>query len=209
MIRRLLAVALLGCGLLTVPLARADMTALDALPVHPGESMDGYARSQFGPPWTDDNDDELGHNHCDTRDDILARDLTDVVFKGRCTVTAGVLHDPYTGRVIQFRRGPATSTQIQIDHVVPLADAWRTGAQHLTAQQRTDLANDPRNLLAVEGHANTVKSDQDASQWLPPNEAFHCAYVEKQIAVKATYRLWVTPDEKNAMRKVLSSCKNV
>jgi hypothetical protein len=206
MIRRLLAAALLGCGLLTVPSARADVTTLNALPVRPSAPMDGYSRDQFGPPWTDNNDDELGHNHCDTRDDILARDLTDVVRDGPCVVIWGVLHDPYTGRVIVFHRSPATSTRIQIDHIVPLADAWRTGAQQLTAEQRTNLANDPRNLLAVEGHANTAKSDKDASQWLPPNADFRCAYVAKQIAVKATYQLWVTPEERDAMRKVLSNC---
>lgn len=204
MLRRVTAV-LLACGLVAAP-ARADVSALDALPVHPGASMDGYSRDQFGRAWTDDNDDELGHNHCDTRDDILARDLTDVVLQGHCKVMEGVLHDPYTGQVIEFRRGPATSTKVQIDHIVPLADAWRTGAQKLTIEQRTNLANDPRNLLAVDGRANNAKSDQDASQWLPPNPAFHCAYVKKQIEVKAIYHLWVAPEEKDAMRKVLSSC---
>lgn len=208
MIRRLMATVLLGCGLMAVPSARADVVALDSLPVHPSASMDGYSRDQFGRAWTDDNDDELGHNHCDTRDDILARDLTDVVRQGSCVVMWGVLDDPYTGRVIVFHHGPKTSAQIQIDHVVPLADAWRTGAQQLTPEIRTNLANDPRNLLAVEGRANTVKSDQDASQWLPPNSAFHCTYVDKQISIKAAYHLWVTPEEKDAMRKVLSSCKN-
>lgn len=206
MMRRLMAAVLLGCGLMAIPPARADVTALDALPVHEPDSMDGYSREQFGPAWTDDNGVALGHNHCDTRDDILARDMTDVVRGGDCTVIWGVLHDPYTGRVIVFHRSPATSTQIQIDHIVPLADAWRTGAQQLTAQQRINLANDPGNLLAVEGRANTVKSDQDASQWLPPDRTFHCTYVQKQVAVKATYHLWVTRAEKDAMRKVLSNC---
>lgn len=204
--RRRLAALLLGCGLISIPSARADIATLDTLPVRERASMDSYSRDQFGRAWTDDNDDELGHNHCNTRDDILARDLTDVVRDGACTVTWGVLDDPYTGRVIVFHHGPKTSAQIQIDHIVPLADAWRTGAQQLTVEQRTNLANDPRNLLAVDGHANTAKSDKDASQWLPPNPAFRCTYVQKQISIKSTYHLWVTPEEKDAMRKVLSNC---
>ncbi len=111
--------------------------------------MTGYTRAQFGETWTDNNNDPLGHNGCDTRNDILRRDLTSVALKpgsNGCTVLTGTLADPYTATTISFTRGASTSTAIQIDHVVPLGDAWQTGAQTMTAQRRVDLANDPLNL---------------------------------------------------------------
>lgn len=202
--RRALACLLLA--LVTAVPAGAD-PAVTGLAVRAPMSMDGYTRAQFGPAWTDDNDDALGHNGCDTRDDILARDLTGVLRHG-CTVISGVLHDPYTGKTIHFQRGRATSWHVQIDHIVALGDAWRTGAQLLTERQRVDLANDPRNLLAVDGPANAAKGDRDAAHWLPPNSHFRCAYVTDQIAVKNAYHLWVTADEKAAMSTVLSQCRS-
>ncbi len=95
---------------------------------------------------------------------------------------------------------------MQIDHVVALSDAWQTGAQQLTASQRLALANDPLNLLAVDGAANQQKEDSDAASWLPPRKTFRCAYVSRQVAVKVRYRLWVTAAEKAAIARVLSSC---
>ena len=193
--------ALIGAWMLT-PAAKA--TPLDELPVKPLAPITGYSRAQFGPPWTDNNDGPWGHQGCDTRDDVLRRDLTEVVLKG-CKVESGTLHDPYTGTVIHFQRGP-NSTAVQIDHVVALGDAWQTGAAQLTLQQRVDLANDPIELLAVSGPPNEAKGDKDASQWLPPNVAFRCTYVNDQIAVKAAYHLWVTAAEKDAMTAVLAGC---
>jgi hypothetical protein len=100
----------------------------------------------------------------------------------------------------------ATSTAVQVDHVVALGDAWQTGAQALTGGQRLAFANDPGNLLAVAGRVNEQKSDSDAASWLPPNRAFRCGYVARQLAVKRKYRLWLTPAEKAAIAGVLSSC---
>ncbi|MFD6062383.1 HNH endonuclease family protein [Rhodococcus wratislaviensis] len=91
-------------------------------------------------------------------------------------------------------------------HVVALSDAWQKGAQQLSPEQRRDLANDPRNLQAVDGPTNSQKSDSDAASWLPPNKAYRCTYVSRQIDVKALYRLWVTQAEKDAMSQVLHSC---
>jgi hypothetical protein len=169
----------------------------------------GYTRDAFGPAWTDDNNDPSGHNGCDTRNDVLRRDLTQVVLKADsngCTVLTGTLHDPYTGIVIAFQRGTDTSSAVQIDHVVALSDAWQTGAQYWSASKRVDLANDPLELLAVDGPSNESKGDGDAATWLPPNKSFRCAYVARQVAVKARYRLWVTPAEHDATARVLSSC---
>jgi hypothetical protein len=171
--------------------------------------MTGYSRDQFGPAWTDDVTVADGHNGCDTRNDILHRDLTLVVIKTGtqgCVVATGVLNDPYTSAVINFTRGASTSSAIQIDHVVALGDAWQTGAQQLNLDVRTNLANDPLELLAVSGAANEQKGDADAASWLPPNKAFRCSYVAEQVAVKIQYRLWVTPAEHDAIAGVLATC---
>ena len=182
--------------------AAVDMLA--TLPVKGRAPKTGYARTQFGAAWSD-----VDHNGCDTRNDILKRDMTNVTFKSGthdCVVKTGTLNDPYTGKTINFVRGQHTSTAVQIDHVVALSDAWQKGAQQLNADQRLQLANDPYNLLAVDGPANQQKSDSDAASWLPSNKSFRCQYVARQIGVKHKYALWVTQAEKDAMTNVLSGC---
>ncbi len=172
--------------------------------------MTGYSRAQFGDAWTDDNTAADGHNGCDTRNDILRRDLTTLVIKADsngCTVLSGTLHDAYTATTIAFTRGISTSTAVQIDHVVALGDAWQTGAQQLSTDRRTDLANDPRNLQAVDGTTNQAKGDSDAASWLPPNKSYRCTYLARQIQVKASYQLWVTAAEKAVMQQQLSHCQ--
>lgn len=159
----------------------------------------GYSRTQFGDGWGT----SLG---CDTRNIILARDLKDVVRDLRCRVLSGVLDDPYTGKRIAFTRGEKTSDDVQIDHVVALSNAWQTGAQQITYEKRVALANDPLNLLAVDGPTNENKSDGDAATWLPPNKPFRCQYVKRQISVKLKYALWVTPPERSAMATILQKC---
>ena len=167
----------------------------------------GYARARFGESWTDDNDEVWGHNGCDTRDDVLRRDLAEVVLRtGGCKVASGTLHDPYTGAAVAFVRGPGTSSLIQIDHVVPLSDAWQTGAQQWTARQRQDFANDPLELIATERHVNEAKRDSDAATWLPPARAFRCAYAARMVAIKLKWHLWVTPAERDALARMLRPC---
>lgn len=171
--------------------------------------MTGYSRAEFGQAWTDDVTVADGHNGCDTRNDILRRDLTVIVIKpgtGGCVVASGVLRDPYTSTVIVFTRGVGTSEAVQIDHVVALGDAWQTGAQQQSLAVRTDFANDPLNLLAVSGPANDQKGDADAASWLPANKSFRCSYVAIQVAVKIRYHLWVTRAEHDAIARVLSTC---
>lgn len=175
--------------------------ALAALTVGKAGSGEDYDRdTQFG-GWADPDG-----NGCDARNDILARDLTNPVSTNGCIITSGTLADPYTGTTINFERGPATSSDVQIDHVVALGNAWITGADRLTQDKRVALANDPLNLLAVDGPTNGSKSAQDASEWLPPNTSFRCEYVARQIAVKARYDLFVTAPEKQAMTEVLGGC---
>lgn len=169
----------------------------------------GYDRDRFGQRWSDDVDVEYGRNGCDTRNDILRRDLYDVTIKPNtngCVALTGTLDDPFTGRTIDFRRGSETSGDVQIDHVVSLSDAWQKGAQQLTEQQRMNFANDPINLLAVEGRANQQKSDGDAATWQPPNKAFRCTLAMTQINVKHTYGLWVTEAERDALARQLETC---
>lgn len=173
--------------------------ALEALAVKGRAPKTGYSRAQFGDGWQTSGG-------CDTRNRILYRDLTDAAVNDNCNVTAGTLHDPYTGETIAFSRGASTSSAVQIDHVVALGDAWQKGAQQLPYDTRVQLANDPLELLAVDGPANQQKSDGDAATWLPKNKAFRCQYVARQVAVKKKYNLWVTESEKAMIAKVLGVC---
>ncbi len=186
------------------PAARegAALDALESLPVKGRAPTTGYDRNQFGPAWAD-----VDGNGCDTRNDILSRDLTETaVDADACTVRAGLLAGPYSGEWIRFVRGEETSALVQIDHVVALSDAWQKGAQRLTLLQRQRFANDPLNLLAVDGGLNQQKSDGDAATWLPPNTPIRCDYVARQVAVKARYDLWVTSAERDAIARILTSC---
>ena len=164
----------------------------------------GYARDQFGTAWKDTD-----HNGCDTRNDILNRDLISIIYKVSsqdCVVMSGVLVDPYSGETISFLRGVTTSSDVQIDHVVALSNSWQTGAFKLTMEKRTALANDPLNLLAVKGRLNSQKGAGDAATWLPPKKSYRCSYVARQVAVKYKYGLWLTAPEKTAILKLLQPC---
>jgi hypothetical protein len=173
---------------------------LETLPVKGRAPKTGYSRKQFGDGWA-----QLGT--CDVRNHVLARDMTNIVYRSStdCTVITGTLLDVYTGNTIQFSRS-VNSSAVQIDHVVALSNSWQTGAQQLTKEKRMQLANDPLELLAVDGPANQDKGDADAATWLPPNKEYRCRYVARQIAVKHKYSLWVVPAERDAMRKVLADC---
>ncbi|MGY1754955.1 GmrSD restriction endonuclease domain-containing protein [Blastococcus sp. SYSU D01042] len=187
--------------------AAAPTTALAALAdleVKGRAPRTGYDRDLFGAGWVDTD-----RNGCDTRNDVLARDLAAETFEPGtrdCVVLTGTLADPYSGRTIAFQRGQGTSEAVQIDHVVALSDAWQKGAQQWDAATRTRFANDPLNLLAVDGPLNMQKGDGDAATWLPPARTYRCAYVARQVAVKLAYGAWVTQAEKNTMATVLSAC---
>jgi hypothetical protein len=189
------------------PATTADTTALAVLatiPVKGKAPKTGYDRTdKFGSAWLD-----VDRNGCDTRNDILTRDLTSIAKSGSCRVMTGVLVSPYTTDTISFVRGETTSALVQIDHLVALSNAWQTGAQQLSQGQREALANDPLNLLAVDGRSNSQKGDGDTATWLPANKAFRCTYVARQVSVKATYGLWVTQAEHDAMTTVLSTCSD-
>ena len=174
------------------------LAALTQLAVKGRAPMTDYDREQFGGDWA-------SVDGCDTRSRILARDLRRLAYvAGSCEIVTGVLEDPYTGRAIRFRFGGAS--EVDIDHVVALGDAWQKGAQQWSYRRRVRFANDPLNLLAVDASANRQKRDGDAATWLPSRKRFRCRYVARQIAVKRRYRAWVTAAERDAMARVLARC---
>lgn len=185
----------------TSPAAQREIAKLRTIPVKGRAAKTGYARDKFGPAWKD-----VDRNGCDTRNDILRRDLVRKTFAGSCTVLTGVLYDKYTASILNFRRGSGTSSQVQIDHLVALSNAWQTGAQGIGYGARLALANDPMNLQATVGRVNQQKGDGDAATWLPPNRAYRCTYVSRQVDVKKKYRLWVTSAERSAIERILKSC---
>lgn len=185
-----------------VPAEGSALEQLETLEIKGRAPQTGYSRDQFGNGWLDPDG-----NGCDGRNDILNRDLDNVITDDDgCTVLSGVLDDPFTGTTIEFLRGPETSSEVQIDHVVALSDAWQKGAQQLSEEERERFANDPLNLLAVDGPANQQKSDGDAATWLPPNKDFRCEFVAIQTAVKAKYELWVTQAEYDAIQVIWEQC---
>ena len=185
----------------TAPAATNDaLTALNQLEVKGRAAKTGYSRAQF-PHWSDPD-----RNGCDARNDTLKRDLTNITYKvgtRDCKVVGGQLLDPFSGKSLTFS---STKSNIDIDHLVALSNAWQTGAAYFDKAKRTQIANDPLNLLAVDAKLNRQKGDGDAATWLPPAKSFRCEYVAAQIAVKVKYSLWLTAPEKSAMSRVLESC---
>ncbi len=174
-------------------------SALASLDVKGRAPKTGYSRDAFGPEWKD-----VDGNGCDTRNDILHRDLKRTRITNGCEVLSGLLSpDPYTGQTNVYVHGHST---VDIDHVVSLSDAWQKGAFRWTEIRRTSFANDPLNLLAVDYSANRQKGDGDAATWLPSNRGYWCPFVARQVGVKARYDLWVTAAEKLAILRVLTRC---
>jgi Excalibur calcium-binding domain/Protein of unknown function (DUF1524) len=185
------------------PAAGTALAGLARLTIKGRAPKTGYTRDQFGQAWFDTD-----RNGCDTRNDILRRDLTSKQMKNACKVLAGTLApDPYTGTSILFVYGGGS--EVDIDHVVALSDAWQKGAASWPAGKRLALANDPLNLLAVDSSTNRSKGDGDAATWLPPNKAFRCTYVARQVAVKGKYAIWVTSAERETMTRVLTTCPSM
>jgi hypothetical protein len=184
----------------TPPDSIEALDILGKLAVKGRAPKEGYDRSMFMDGWRKEGS-------CDKRNIILKRDLRNTaIAENGCVVLSGVLYDPYTAADINFIRGPGTSDDVQVDHIVPLSDAWQKGAQDFSYKKRNNFANDPLNLLAVDGSANLQKSDGDAASWLPPNKIYRCAYAARQIAVKSKYGLWITKAEEDAFSRVLNNC---
>lgn len=214
------------------PDAAASLATVAALPDTDWVDDGSYAGARdelFGDAWSYDFD----GNGCDARNDILARDLSAISLSGgsnlnECTVTTGTLLDPYTGETISFTRGMDTSSEVQIDHLLPLKAVYATGGQAWSQEKRESLANDPINLLAVKGSENGSKSDSLPSDWLPgvypgvsdrhdlgqrvvwddlpADTTLQCWYVQQLVPVFVAYELGLTEQDRVAMTTVLETC---
>jgi len=183
----------------TSPVDLSQIRVDDSVPADP------YLRAAFGPAWAD-----ADRNGCDTRNDVLARDLTDVTYKPGthdCVVTSGTLADPYTGTTVTFTKGADTSPLVQIDHIVPLAYAWRHGASAWTDARRLAFANDQNNLQATSGSANQAKSSKGPAAWMPADRADWCQYATQFATTLITWDLTTTADDKAALATGLATCQ--
>ncbi|WP_367948622.1 HNH endonuclease family protein [Rathayibacter sp. VKM Ac-2857] len=184
--------------------AALALATLAALPVDDGRADVPYDRDLFGESWKD-----VDRNGCDTRNDVLGRDLLDPVFKAGtrdCKVLSGTLVDPYDGTAVSFVSGSDTSRLVQIDHVVALGWAWHHGAWAWTDEQRLTFANDPANLVAASDDTNQSKSDAGPGEWLPPAPELRCGYVEQFVGVLGGYGLAVGAEDREAAEAVLAGC---
>jgi len=172
--------------------------ALSGLRIASEGDGDGYERAKFGTRWKD-----IDRNGCDQRNDVLARDLSDVGKRGDCVVMSGRLRDPYSGKEITFAKKDAA--EVQIDHIYPLALAWRMGASRWSDDKRERFANDHDNLLAVWGVPNRQKSDSGPGEW-KPQKSYQCTYAVKYVTVADKYSLAVTRADHRALQDFLGRC---
>ena len=184
--------------------ATAAISALSGVPSTPMTAAPPYDRARFGPAWAD-----VDRNGCDTRNDVLRRDLDDVVIKADtngCKVFSGTLIDPYDGTIVDFVSGPETSVLVQIDHIVALGWAWHEGAASWSDDARTSFANDPINLVATIGATNQSKGALGPEDWLPTTGAARCTYVVMFVEVLVAYDLSINPEDRGAAEAVLQRC---
>nr|WP_246157646.1 HNH endonuclease family protein [Catellatospora sichuanensis] len=170
------------------------LASLSTLKVAAERPMTGYTREKF-PHWN-----KAGSN-CDVRDTVLARDGKNIKLSG-CNVTGGDWSSVYDGLKT------SDPLKIDIDHMVPLANAWRSGADEWTNEKRSAFANDLERpqLFAVSATSNRSKGDQNPAQWKPPNKDYWCTYAQQWITVKTYWKLTVTTAEKTALTDMLGTC---
>jgi hypothetical protein len=177
-----------------LPEVRASYHQLANLTIAPPEPMTGYSRARF-PHWTE-------QNGCSTRELILERDGRDVSLDPNCVVISGRWLSPYDQVTV------TDPTAVDVDHVVPLANAWRSGANRWSATRREAFANDLDHLelLAVSRASNRAKGDQAPDQWRPPNRSFWCTYARAWIDIKSDWTLSATWAERRTLEQMLSTC---
>ncbi|MYU24911.1 HNH endonuclease family protein [Streptomyces sp. SID8352] len=192
-----------GLAVLTADADRSGaLTLIESVGTKGRGPKTGYARDKFGYAWMDTADGvPLARNGCDTRNDLLQRDGEKLRFRegSNCVVISMTLRDPYTGTTIEWRKEKASA--VQIDHVVPLSYSWQMGSSRWAEAKRKQLANDPLNLLPVEGRANSSKGDSGPASWLPPDKDIRCAYAARFAQVAVKYAMPVTKADKDAMRE--------
>ncbi|GHF34350.1 hypothetical protein GCM10010218_14380 [Streptomyces mashuensis] len=179
----------------TPPDAATARAELAKLTVQPEGSMDGYSRAKF-PHWS------TQYGQCNTREVVLKRDGENVEQDDRCAAVSGTWYSPYDGATW------TDAQDIDIDHIVPLAQAWRSGASSWTTAQRQAFANDLKRpqLIAVTDRVNQEKGDKDPAQWLPPLKSYRCTYAQMWVSVKYDYKLTVDSAEKAALTGILNGC---
>ncbi|WP_308250178.1 HNH endonuclease family protein [Sphaerisporangium fuscum] len=190
-------------GLAAITSAKDKAKAVDLIKKVPTKGRGpktGYSRDEFGYAWADNADGiPLAHNGCDTRNDVLARDGEDLKYRSgsKCVLTSMTLRDPYTGKTIKWTKQDAA--EVQIDHVMPLSYDWQMGASRWSKAKRMQIANDPLNLIPVDGSANSSKGDSGPATWLPPEKGIRCSYAVRFAQVALKYELPVTTADKDAM----------
>lgn len=179
----------------TPPDADTARTYLTELKEQAEGPQDGYSRDKF-PHWSDQG------NSCNTREVVLKRDGTDVEQDGSCAATSGTWKSPYDDATW------TQSSDVDIDHVIPLSEAWKSGAADWTTERREELANDLTHaqLIAVTDNVNQEKGDQDPAEWLPPKTSYHCEYARMWVWVKHEYGMTADAPEKAALKKILDGC---
>lgn len=186
------------------PSVEDALSMLEGLTVAPSGSMAGYSRDEF-PHWASEAA-TYGwaepDGSCDVRDAALIRDGEGVEIDSECSIMTGTWLDPYTGRTL------TDSSEVDIDHVVPLANAWRSGASSArwSTTDREAYANDPEVLLSADAGANRTKGDKGPEAWKPPNGDYWCEYARRWIWIKSDWQLTVNPAEKSALRQMLGTC---
>ncbi|MGC5225167.1 HNH endonuclease family protein [Micromonospora sp. DT81.3] len=185
-----------------VPEASAALEQLEQLTIDEPEKANTYDRDLFGQRWAD-----VDRNGCDTRNDMLARDLIDIVTKpgtNGCVVLYGILHDAYTGETVIFERRSEGFQPVQADHLVPLAYAWSQGAHEWTPELRQQFANDPANLQITT--VNQAKGDSGPTEWTAPDESYRCTYAARFVFVLTAYGLTIPVADHNTLTAQLASC---
>ncbi|MET8138897.1 HNH endonuclease family protein [Sphaerisporangium sp. NPDC005288] len=195
-------------GLGTIKSAKdraAAVAIIEKVPTKGRGPKTGYSRDEFGYAWADNAESiPFAHNGCDTRNDVLARDGEKLKYRSgsKCVLTSMTLHDPYTDKTIEWSKQDAA--EVQIDHVMPLSYDWQMGASRWSKSQRVQIANDPLNLLPVDGSTNSSKGDSGPATWLPPSKSIRCSYAVRFAQVALKYDLPVTAPDKDAM---LTQCR--
>lgn len=177
------------------PDAAAARTLLTQIKEQAEGSQDGYSRDKF-PHWSNQG------GNCNTREVVLKRDGKDVQQDGSCAAVSGTWFSPYDGTTWK------QASDVDIDHVVPLSEAWKSGAAKWTTDRRKQLANDLTHaqLIAVTDNVNQEKGDKDPAKWLPPTASYHCEYARMWVWVKHEYGMTADSAEKAALKKILDGC---
>lgn len=178
-----------------IPSESTARTWLSTIRVAPLGTSDGYSRDLFPHWWT-------VTGTCNTREMVLQRDGTNVVVDSSCAAISGSWYSPYDGATWR------AASDVDIDHVVPLSNAWRTGARSWTTAKREAFANDRYHpqLIAVTDNVNQAKGDQSPDQWKPPLTSYWCTYAKMWVASKYEWGLWVTSTERSALYGMLDRC---